>query len=114
MAENRRTESSPERAIAASALAPGITAVVLALAIGALVHVNVGVSAALGAAVVVAGFCGQVLALGWARTVSPAANQAVALFGFLVLLGFVGGVYAPLNAGPSWFAPKAFGAGLLA
>src|SRR5437588_7229484 len=94
MAENRRTESSPERAIAASALVPGIAAVVLAFAVGSLVHLNVGVSAALGAAVVVAGFCGQVLALGWARTVSPAANLGVALFGFVALLGLVAAVYA--------------------
>jgi hypothetical protein len=100
--------------MAAWAIVPGAAAAVLAFGVGAIVGLGVGVSAALGAATAVAGFCAQVLALGWARGVSPTANQAVALFGFLALLGFVGGIYAALNAGPPWFSPKAFGGGLLA
>jgi len=96
------------------ALAPGLVCAVLAFGIGAIVRPGVGASAAIGVAVGVGGFCGQVLALGWAREVGPGANQAVALFGFPVLLGFVGGVYAALNATGPWFSPKAFGGGLLA
>ena len=100
--------------MAVSAIVPGLVAAVLAFGIGTIVRPGVGASAALGVAVGVGGFCAQVLALGWARTVGPNANMAVALFGFLLLLGFVGGVYAALKATGDWFAPKAFGGGLLA
>src|SRR5437588_2986984 len=94
MAKSPRSSPTPERAIAAWALVPGVPAAVLAFAIGSFVHVDVGASAAIGVAVAVAGFCGQVLALGWARTVSPTANLGVALFGFVALLGLVAAVYA--------------------
>ena len=114
MAKSQRSSPTPERAIAAWALVPGVPAAVLAFAIGSFVHVDVGASAAIGVAVAVAGFCGQVLALGWARTVSPTANLGVALFGFVALLGLVAAVYAGLRATGSWFAAKAYAGGLLA
>ena len=100
--------------MAHAAVLPGVVAAALAFGIGAIVGAGVGASAAIGVVVGVGGFAGQVLALGRAREVGPGANQAVALFGFLVLLAFVGGVYAALKATGSWFVPKAFGGGLLA
>ena len=96
------------------ALIPGIGAAALAFALGSIVGVGVGASAALGVMVAVGGFAAQALALGWARTVSPAAIQAVAFSSFLVLIGLVAGVYAIFNSTASWFVPKAFGGGLLA
>src|SRR5919202_1149977 len=39
---------------------------------------------------------------------------AVGLSSFLILIGVVGGLYAVLTQTTSWFAPKAFGGGLLA
>src|SRR5216110_1884316 len=105
---------SPERAMARAALVPGLLMAALAFGLGAIVHVGVGVSAAIGVALGVGGFCAQVLALGWARAAGPNANMAVALFGFLVLLGVVGGVFALLRATGDWFSAKAFGGGLLA
>jgi hypothetical protein len=101
--------------MARAALAPGVAAAGVAFIAGWLAaDVGTGVSAALGSVVAVGGFAGQVLALGWARTVSLTAVQAVALSGLLVLFGLVFAVYVVLNATASWFAPKAFGLGLLA
>ena len=96
------------------ALVPGVPAAILAFALGSVVGVGVGASAAIGVVVAVGGFAAQALALGWARRVSLTAIQAVAFSSFLVLIGLVAGVYAGLNATASWFAPKAFGGGLLA
>jgi hypothetical protein len=114
MADRRRNNPSPERAIALWALVPGVPAAVLAFGIGSLVHLNVGASAGIGAAVAVGGFCAQVLALGWARGVGPGANQAVALFGLFLLLGLVAAVFFTLKSTTDWFATKAFAGGLLA
>jgi hypothetical protein len=114
MAENRRNSGSPERAMALWALVPAVPAAILAFALGSIVGLGVGVSAALGVVVAVGGFCAQVLALGWAREIGEGANMAVALFGFLVLLGLVGGAYALLKTNVDWFSPKAFGGGLMA
>jgi hypothetical protein len=100
--------------MALAAVLPGLVLAAVAFGAGAIVRPGVGASAAIGVAVGVGGFCAQVLALGWARNVGPGANQGVALFGFLVLLGFVAGVYAILHATAPWFMPKAFGGGLLA
>ena len=100
--------------MAAYALVPGVPAAVLAFVFGSLVHVAVGVSAALGAVVAVGGFCGQVLALGWARRIGPGANQAVAYMGFLLLIGVAVVAFVTLRAAASWFAPKAFWGGLFA
>src|SRR5438093_3137681 len=111
---DKGSNAGPERAMALAAVLPGLIAAAMAFALGAIVRPGVGASAALGVVVGVGGFAGQALALGWARGVGPTANQAVALFGFLLLLGFVGGVYAALNASGAWFSPKAFGGGLLA
>src|SRR2546423_5700126 len=113
MADNRSSRT-PERAMALAAVLPGLALAAIAFGFGAIVNLHVGVSAAIGVGVGIGGFCGQILALGWARGVGPGANQAVALFGFLLLLGFVGGVYAALRASGDWFVPKAFGGGLLA
>ena len=96
------------------AWAPGIPAAILAFALGSIVRVGVGASAAVGVVVAVGGFSAQALALGWARKVSPTAIQAVAFSSFLILLGLVGGVYLVLSATGSWFSAKAFGGGLLA
>src|SRR5436305_159853 len=115
MAETtRRAEPSPERAMAMYALLPGVPAAILAFAFGALVHLGVGASAAIGVVVAVGGFCGQVLAMGRARRVGPGANQAVAYMGFLVLIGVAVAAFLALRAGASWFAPKAFWGGLFA
>jgi len=100
--------------MALSALIPGIGAAALAFALGSIVGVGVGASAALGVMVAVGGFAAQALALGWARSISPTAVQAVALSSFLILIGLVAGVYAIFNSTASWFVPKAFGGGLLA
>ena len=59
------------------ALIPGIGAAALAFALGSIVGVGVGTSAALGVMVAVGGFAAQALALGWARSISPAAIQDV-------------------------------------
>ena len=99
--------------MATGALYPGVPAAFLAFLLGSLVSLGVGASAAIGVAAAVGGFCAQALALGWARQVSATAIQAVALSSFLILIGLVGGLYALLSAA-SWFAPKAFGGGLLA
>src|ERR687887_2255704 len=114
MAERTDSGASPERAMALWALAPGVPAAVLAFLVGAVVDLGVGLSAAIGAVAAVGGFCAQALALGWARQVSGTAVQAVALSSFLLLIGVVAGLYAALSATTSWFAPKAFGGGLLA
>jgi hypothetical protein len=100
--------------MAAWALVPGLPAAALAFLFGSLVDVGVGASAAIGVGTAVGGFCAQALALGWARHVSPTATQAVALSSFLILIGVVGGLYLVLSATAWWFAPKAFGGGLLA
>jgi hypothetical protein len=100
--------------MALAALVPGVPAAVLSFALGSIVHVGVGASAAIGAVVAVGGFCAQVLALGWARRVSPTANQAVAYTGFLLLIGLAVVAFVVLRAAASWFAPKAFWGGLFA
>src|SRR5438105_2834934 len=115
MAETKTTASgSPERAIALSALVPGVPSAVLAFALGAIAHLSVGASAAIGVAVAVGGFCGQVLALGWARRVSATANQAVAYTGFVLLIAAAVGVFVALRAAGAWFVPTAFWGGLFA
>ena len=100
--------------MARSALVLGVPAAVLAFAFGSMVHLGVGVSAAIGVVVAVGGFCAQVLALGWARAVSPTTNQAVAFAGFILLIAVATGVFLGLKAAASWFAPKAFWGGLFA
>ena len=64
--------------MALGALVPGVPASILAFALGSIVDVGAGVSAAIGVAVAVGGFAVQALALGWARKVSMTATQAVA------------------------------------